>query len=198
MGFDFKESRIDALSFGSKLLGEFPDIFRCAYPVEHKVDNVYKERLEQQGHCPSHEQGVDSLPGDVSDIIAADITAHACVYQQHEVRDAAENEVAEPIQLFEDKREKVKMKYRKEQHQYKPLVKATFQSYFEKVEGPFQRKEFSRYVLAFAFNDEKLLDFGNGIEEIPGPVYPAAIGRDNLGIGIILPLILPFPAHQFS
>jgi hypothetical protein len=198
MGFNLKESRIDALSFGSKLLGEFPDIFRGAYPVEHKVDNVYKERLEQQGHCPSHEEGVDSLSCDVADIIAADIATHACVHQQHEVRDAAEDKVAEPIQLFEDKREKVKMKYRKEQHQRKPFMKATFQSYLEKIESPLQSKEFSRYVLALAFDDEKLLDFGNGIQEIPGPVNPAAIGGYNLGIGIILLLILPFSAHQFS
>lgn len=164
MGFDFKESRINALSFGSKLLGEFPDIFRCAYPEEHKVDNVYKERLEQQGHCPSHEQGVDSLPGDISDIITADIATHTCVHQQHEVRDAAENKVAKPIQLFEDKREKVKMKYRKEQHKDKPLMKATFQSYLEKIESPLQGKKFSWNILSFAFNDEKLLDFGNGIQ----------------------------------
>ena len=72
------------------------------------------------------------------------------------------------IELFEDKREKIKMKYWKEQHQHKSFMESTFQAYFEKVESPFQGKEFSRYVLAFAFNDEKLLYFGNGIQEIFG------------------------------
>ena len=42
---------------------------------------------------PAH----NSLPGDITDIIAADIAAHSSIDQEHKVRDAAEDEVTEEI-----------------------------------------------------------------------------------------------------
>lgn len=136
--FHRKEPGIDILGFSPELLGKFPDILRCTDPVEYEIHNIQKKGFEQQGQCPSHEKRIDCLPGDVADIITADIAAHRCINEQYKVGDAAENDVAEHIELFEDKREQIKMKYRKEQHQGEPFVKSTLQTYLEKIKRPLE------------------------------------------------------------
>ncbi len=174
------------------------DILWCAEPMQRQVNNIEEESLEQQRHGPAGEQGVDSLSGNIADIIAADITAHRRIDQQNKVGDTAENDITEKIDLFENKGEEIKVKDRKEQHQGKSFMKPAFQADLEKIQSTFQGEKLSRDVLSFAFDDIKLLYFGDGIQEIFWFIYPAAVGCNNLGIGIILPFILPFSAHLHS
>jgi len=55
----------------------------------------------------------------------------------------------------------------------------------EKIKRPLQSEKFSRNILPFVFDHIKLLDFGNGVKQIPGPIDSPGISGNDLGVGIV-------------
>ncbi len=106
--------------------------------------------------------------------------------------------MAEEIKFMKDKGEEIKMEDRKKQYQGKAFVKAAFYADLEKVQGTIQSKEFRWNVLSLAFDNIELLDFGDGIQQIPGLVNPTVIRGDNLGVSIVLSPAFPFFGHHVS
>lgn len=95
-------------------MDRLPDIHRRAHPENDQIHDIEKEGLEQQGHDPAHEQRVNTLPGDVADVIPAYVTAHQGVDDQDQVRYAPEQDAADKIEFLKYKGEEIKMEYRKE------------------------------------------------------------------------------------
>lgn len=198
MGFYLREALVDSFRPGSKLDRYLPHILRGAQSIKYKIDHIEEKSLEQQGHGPSAKEGVDRFPGNVADIIPADVATHGGIDEQYKVGDGAKNKVAENILLHEYKREKIKMEHRKEEHQGKTLVEATFHLNFKEIQCSFQGKKFSWNVLSLAFNDIKLLDLGNRVQQVLWPVDASTVRGYDLGIGIALPSIFPFSTLHLS
>ena len=177
--------------------GNPANIFRRAQAEKHQVDDIDQKGLEQEGERPAGEQGIDGLAGNVADIVAADIAAHETVDDQGQVGNAAKEQMAEPVEMEEDKRKQIEMEHRKQQDQGKALVEAALQADLEEINGPLQGKKFGWNILAFALNHVELLDLGNGADQIDRFVDPAAIGGNDLGIGTS-PFCFLSPGHQFT
>lgn len=106
--------------------------------------------------------------------------------------------MAERVQFMKDERKEIEMEDREKQYQGKAFVKTAFYANFEKVQSSIQSKEFRGDILAFTLDNVKLLNLGDGIQQIAGPVNPAVIGGDNLGVGIALPFVFPIFDHHVS
>lgn len=65
-------------------------------------------------------------------------------------------------------------------------MKAALHADLEEIEGSLQGEKFRRDILALALDYIKLLNLGDGIQEIPGLVDPSSIGGDNLGVRVVL------------
>ena len=195
---DGKEAVVDFVGLGAELAGQPADILRGAQAEEDQIDDIDQKGLEQQGERPAGEQGVDPLAGNVADIVAADVAAHEGIDDQGQIGNAAEQQMTEPVEMEEDKGKEVKMEHREQQHQGQPLVEAALQTDLEKIDGPFQGEELGRNVLPLALDHIKLLDLGDGAQQIDRLVDPAAVGGDDLGIGVVCPFGVPFPGHQLT
>ena len=195
---DGKEAVVDIVGLCAKLAGQPTDVLRGTQAEQDQIDDIYQEGLEQEGECPAGEQGVDRLAGDVADKIAADIAAHKGVDDQGQIGDAAKEQMAEPVELEKDKGEEIEVEHRKQQHQGDAFVEAALQTDLEKINGPLQGEELGRNVLALALDHIELLDLGDGTEQVDRLVDPAAIGGNDLGVGVVCPFGFPFLGHQLS
>ena len=106
--------------------------------------------------------------------------------------------MAESIELMKHEGKKIEMKDREKQYQGKAFVKAAFYADLEKVQGSIQGKEFCRDILALTFDNIELLNLGDGVQQIVRPINPAVISGNDLGVGIVLPFVLPIFSHHAS
>ena len=106
--------------------------------------------------------------------------------------------MAERVQFMEDEGKEIEMEDREKQNQGKAFVKTAFYANLEKVQSSIQGKEFRRDILALALDNIELLNLGDGVQQVAGPVNSAVICGDDLGVGVALPFVLPIFDHHAS
>ena len=106
--------------------------------------------------------------------------------------------MTEPVEMEKDKGKEVEVEHREQQHQGNALVEPALQADLEEIDGPLQGEELGWNVLPLTLDHIELLDLGYGTEQVDRLVDPAAIGGDDLGIGVVCPFGFPFLGHQLT
>ena len=195
---DGKKAVVDFVCLCAELARQPADVLRGAQTKQDQIDDIDQKGFEQQGERPAGEQRVDRLAGDVADKITADVAAHEGVDDQGQIGDAAEEQMAEPVEMEKDKGKEIEVEHREQQHQGNALVEAALQADLEEIDGPLQGEKLGWNVLALALDHVELLDLRDGTEQVDRLVDPAAIGGYDLGIGVVCPFGFPFSGHQLS